>query len=296
MADIRSVPTEKSRQDLRRAVGRYWDSHPIATDSVPYERGSLESFDALYDRWERAMNPRRLEFLERCRTGRVLEVGCGIAIDGRFLASHGVDYQAVDLSRASLRLARRHFELKGLPPRFTNADAPRLPFGDGTFDLVFSIGVLHHVPDMEGACREVERVTKSGGIVHVMFYHRNSYHYALVDRFIRPLVWLLLHVPGGGALARHLPSKLRDMYEISARHGFDRKRLLDISTDTSGAGEGDYNPHSAFVTEARLRELFSACEDHRFHKSDLKFFPVPFLRRFVEPRWGFFLTMTAKKK
>jgi hypothetical protein len=35
--------------------------------------------------------------------------------------------------------------------------------------------------------------------------------------------------------------------------------------------------------------------DFRFSRSDLKYFPLPFLRRFVEKRWGFFLTMTARK-
>ena len=70
-----------------------------------------------------------------------------------------------------------------------------------------------------------------------------------------PLIWLLLHAPGGNAIAGRLPSKFRSMYDVSKQHGFDRKRLLDISTDTSEAGAVDYNPHSYFVTKQDLRRV-----------------------------------------
>jgi ubiquinone/menaquinone biosynthesis C-methylase UbiE len=83
-------------------------------------------------------------------------------MDGRFLSEGGVDYQAVDQSFESLKLANEHFRQNGLSRRFANADATRLPFRDGTFNLVFLIGVLHHVPDTPAACREVARVVRTG--------------------------------------------------------------------------------------------------------------------------------------
>lgn len=279
----------------RAAVKRYWDAHPIATDSVAPERGTRESFEAIHAAWVKGMNPARLEFLEMCRDRKVLEIGCGIAMDGRFLSENGIDYRAIDLSRESLKLARRHFEMNGLTPRFTNADATRIPFDDETFGLVYSIGVLHHVPEMARACREAVRVLEPGGTLRVMFYHRHSYHYALVSYVVRPLIWLLLHLPGGAALAARGPAKFRSLFEICARHGFGLKRLLDASTDTSEAGEDAFNPHSAFVTRRELRELFGDLEGHRFLCRDLKYYPLPFLRKFCESRFGFFLTMTAQK-
>jgi SAM-dependent methyltransferase len=39
-----------------------------------------------------------------------------------------------------------------------------LPFADAAFDLVFARAVLHHTSDLEGACREMHRVLKPGGI------------------------------------------------------------------------------------------------------------------------------------
>jgi SAM-dependent methyltransferase len=291
MKDGSQEPVEQRRTQTRR----YWDAHPIATDSVPYERGTIDSFDAIFARWEQAMTPRRLEFLDSCRGKRLLEIGCGIGIDGRYLSSIGAQYQAADLSRQSLRLAQRHFALKGLAPRFANADATRLPFADETFDVVYSSGVLHHVPDMRAACREAVRVLRPGGTARIMLYHRASYHYALVHWLVRPLVWLLLALPGGGAIARLLPDKFRQTYEICRKDGFDADRILSISTDTSTPGESNYNPLSYFVTRDEVRDLFAGLEDFEFYTTILSYFPLPFLRRAVEDRWGFFLQITARK-
>jgi SAM-dependent methyltransferase len=279
----------------RREAQRYWNAHPISVDSVPQERGTREAFDALYARWSAEIDAERVAFVEQCRGRRVLEVGCGIAMDGRLLTENGVDYRAVDYSLESLKLAREHFAQQGLPGPFANADATSLPFADGSFDLVFSIGVVHHVPDVARACNELARVTAPGGEVRVMVYNRLSYHYLLVRWVVSPIVWTMLRLPFLGRLARLGPAKLRELHRIAEVDGFDRDRLLSASTDTSTAGSGNYNPLSHFLTERDLREMFAGLVDHRFHTSDLKYFPLPFLRRYVERRWGFFLTMTASK-
>ena len=293
-----SDPSKKSIDQLdedRAATQRYWDAHPISTDSVPHDRGSRESFDAIYARWERDMNPRRLEFLDSCRGKELLEIGCGIGIDGRYFSSNGVQYRAIDMSRESLQLAKRHFEMNDLPVRLSNADATRLPFADGSFDVVYSSGVLQHIPDMAAACREAVRVLKPGGTARMMLYHRNSYHYLLVHFVVRPMVWLLLKLPFGGGLAQRLPQKFRETYQICRDEGFDSDRILSISTDASTPGEANYNPLSYFVTRNEVRVLLSGLENFEFYTTNLKYFPLPFLRNPVENRWGFFLQITATK-
>ena len=280
---------------LRGKIRDYWDAHPIATQSSSSPPGSPEFYEALDHRWQARSEESRRGLLETCRGHKVLEVGCGVGAAGRFLREHGVDYQAVDLSRRSLELVRDYFRLRDLEPRFVNADATALPFRDGSFGFVFSIGVLHHVPEARRACREVVRITEPGGSVRVMLYNRHSYHYWLVAYVIRPIVWLLLRLSIGVRLLGLAPAKLRAMVEISREHGFDKQRLLDISTDVSEAGENDYDLLSYFFSEAEMREIFGELLDHRFERMDLKYFPLPWLRRAVEKRWGFFLTMTARR-
>lgn len=67
---------------------------------------------------------------------------------------------AVDLTEGMLRIARRN----GVE-RAVCADAGRLPFADGSFDCVFVGYGLRNFPDLACALREVERVTKPGGLL-----------------------------------------------------------------------------------------------------------------------------------
>jgi SAM-dependent methyltransferase len=288
---------EDQRGSATKAQVRdYWDTHPLGAELVPYEVGTPEYIDALYARWCETIDEHRLVFLESCRGKKVLEIGCGSGMDSRFLIEHGIDYRGLDRSFRSLQLSRQMVEAAGLRGCFVNGDATALPFPDEEFDLVFSIGVLHHVPDMEKACREVVRVAKPGATVRVMLYNRHSYHYALVSYVVRPLIWLMIHVPGLAALASRAPKKFREMYRIAKQHGFDRQRILSSSTDTSHPGEKDFNPLSRFVTESEVRALFDTLEGFKFFRLVLSYFPVPFLRRIVEERFGFFLTFTATKR
>jgi SAM-dependent methyltransferase len=282
----------RTRQETRR----YWDAHPIAVDTSAHERGSRASFDELYQRFREGMDETSVRFLEQCRGKRVLEMGCGTSMVGRFLVENGVDYVGVDYSRKSLELARENFSQNGLRARFVNADGAALPFPDGRFDFVFSLGVVHHIPDMAAACREVVRVTRSGGDVRVMVYSRDSYHYALVRFVICPLVWWLVHVPPLGALARFLPQKVRRLYEISRDHGYDPQRVLDASTDTSFTGRDNWNPLSYFLTPRELSALFPGLDGKRFRRKELRGFPPLPLRDWVERRFGFFLTLEGRKR
>lgn len=101
---------------------------------------------------------------------RVLDVGCGVGHWGRALLPYlapgatldGVDREPEFAQKASLRAA----EL-GLADRvrYQASTAERLPFDDGTFDVVTCQTVLMHLPDVPAALREMKRVLVPGGLV-----------------------------------------------------------------------------------------------------------------------------------
>jgi len=68
-----------------------------------------------------------------------------------------------DLSPGMVAAALRNAEHLGLPVDGQVADAETIPYPDDTFDLVVGHAVLHHIPDVEQAFREVLRVLKPGG-------------------------------------------------------------------------------------------------------------------------------------
>jgi SAM-dependent methyltransferase len=87
------------------------------------------------------------------------------------LAPHAAAAVGVDLSPGMLALARK----RGLDVHEGSATA--LPFEDASFDVVCSFKVLAHVPDIEAALREVERVLRPGGVGVLEFYNRHSLRY-----------------------------------------------------------------------------------------------------------------------
>ena len=89
----------------------------------------------------------------------VLDVGAGSGRHSTQAAQLGARVVAVDLG-SSIDVARRNLPAEALT---VQADAEHLPFERGTFDFVMSIGVIHHLPDPEGALRSLVPLVAPGG-------------------------------------------------------------------------------------------------------------------------------------
>jgi len=101
------------------------------------------------------------------RYARALEVGAGTGYFTLNLARAGVIERATctDISPGMLATLSANAERLGLAIETVSADAERLPFPDGSFDLVFGHAVLHHIPDLAAAFGEFARVLAPGGTV-----------------------------------------------------------------------------------------------------------------------------------
>jgi SAM-dependent methyltransferase len=98
---------------------------------------------------------------------RVLEVGAGSGRDLLALARLGAVGLVLDYSPASLELVRRQAREQGVPVLLVQADALRMPFRDGSLDVVFHQGLLEHFRDPLPLLRENARVVAHGGRVVV---------------------------------------------------------------------------------------------------------------------------------
>jgi SAM-dependent methyltransferase len=189
----------------------------------------------------------------------VLEAGCGIGTDGTRFAAAGARYTGLDSSPTALHLARRRFALDDLPGSFVRGSVTPLPFPDASFDLVFSHGVIHHVPDTAGAVREFHRVLKPGGTVLVMVYHRRSWNYYVTIMSLRRMLVGLLLVPGATKMVARLTGEPEDVLaghrsllaDYGARYITDRSLFLSHNTDGPG------NPLSKAYSCKEARALFS---------------------------------------
>jgi ubiquinone/menaquinone biosynthesis C-methylase UbiE len=99
-----------------------------------------------------------------------LEVGAGTGYFSLNLLSAGVIEHATasDISPGMLNRLAATAAGRGLEISTVEADAERLPLPDCSFDLVLGHAVLHHLPDLERALREFERVLRPGGTIAFM--------------------------------------------------------------------------------------------------------------------------------
>jgi SAM-dependent methyltransferase len=94
----------------------------------------------------------------------VLEIGCGGAQCSRWLAAQDARPVASDLSGGQLAEAARLNAKTGIDIPLVQADAQRLPFADGSFDIVCAAyGAIPFVADSAAVMREVARVLVPGG-------------------------------------------------------------------------------------------------------------------------------------
>lgn len=143
-------------------------------DSEQLKARSKEAFDEqapIYDEGmqgdhARALYPCILEEARRAMEGipapSVLDVGCGTGMLSEQLLSAlpscrlaGIDLSPAMVERARARLAGR--------AEVREADAERLPFHDGVFDLVVCNDSFHHYPDPDRAAFQMWRVLRKGG-------------------------------------------------------------------------------------------------------------------------------------
>ena len=165
-----------NREELRIAAGRRFAR--LATNVVtrapalwPVFRGLIGAqFDSLAPRWEQIVSPEHLAPYEAAlgsldSPARALDLGTGTGVGALAIARHFPDADVVgaDLSDRMIAEARKKVPRELADRlRFEIADASRLPYADGSFDLVAHMNMI---PFFD----ELERVTAPGGVALFSF-------------------------------------------------------------------------------------------------------------------------------
>jgi len=98
----------------------------------------------------------------------VLDAGCGMGRHARQVAKFAGRVVAVDFSRAIDQASRNVADLNNVD--CVQADLLALPLADGSFDFVYSLGVLHHLAETERALASLIRKVRPGGQLRVYLY------------------------------------------------------------------------------------------------------------------------------
>jgi SAM-dependent methyltransferase len=246
---------------LKEAVRLHWEADPCGSKLVTAEPGTAEFYEQM-ERERYALEPFIRDFaeFERWRDRDVLEVGVGAGTDFVQFARAGARLTGIDLTEAAVGLVRTRLGLEQCDANVRVGDAEALPFEDGSFDLVYSWGVLHHTPDTKRAVEEVRRVLRPGGEARIMLYSRRS--------------WVAY-----GLWAR---------YALAVGH--PRRTLTDVVANHMES------PGTKAYTEPELRDLFSGFSEVRLRRFVTPYDRrvVGPLARLAGSRLGWFVGITAR--
>ncbi len=103
------------------------------------------------------------------KNSRVLDVGCGTGRWTKYVCSRSGFVEAIDPSKAVLVAAAMLANENNV--RVSQAEVDNIPFEDASFDFIFSLGVLHHIPDTPTAMKKCVEKLKPGGHFLVYLYY-----------------------------------------------------------------------------------------------------------------------------
>jgi SAM-dependent methyltransferase/uncharacterized protein YbaR (Trm112 family) len=152
---------------LEKGDGSGFDAKQAKTAlSFGYE---WQRFPEMYAEWEKQflnyMQPHDADFF---KGKKVLDAGCGNGRFAYYAGKYGAEVWAIDLGPA-VEVARKN--TVSLPNvQVVQADLHHPPFPLESFDFIYSLGVLHHLPDPEIAFQNLLRYLRPGGELQIYLY------------------------------------------------------------------------------------------------------------------------------
>jgi ubiquinone/menaquinone biosynthesis C-methylase UbiE len=165
---------------------------------------------------------------------RLLEVGCGSGYYSDVFATllpEGVRYTGIDYSDAMIASARAHYPLAA----FDVADATKLPYPDGAFDIVFNGVSLMHIVDYRAAIQEAARVAARYCIFHgvpvfsdhpTTYLRKYAYGAPVVEIVFSKQEVMTLCRDAGLRLEREWPCLPYDVFEATGQHSSSETYLF----------------------------------------------------------------------
>jgi SAM-dependent methyltransferase len=159
-------------------VVQFWNERPCNIRHSSKELGTREYYNEVEAKKYKA-EPHIPDFadFEQWKGERVLEIGCGIGTDTTNFCRAGADYTGIDLTDRAVEIASQRLDVFGLSGKLSACDAEKsIPsHPSGSYDLVYSFGVIHHTPNPRAVIDNIAAVVKAGAELRLMLYSKWSY-------------------------------------------------------------------------------------------------------------------------
>ena len=264
------------------AVEEFWQEHACGDGQIGGLRerfqGDYDKFFTAYDQFRYQTERHLPACLDALRVAArdVLEIGLGEGSDAERLIRRGARWSGVDLTTESVARVRARLTQRDLPfTELRQGTVVDLPFADHSFDLVFSHGVLHHVPDIELAQKEIHRVLRPAGELVIMVYARWSLNYLLSIGLLRRAALL-----GAYPLVKAGVLRTGRMPELLAEHVGNAQaagllRYLRMEEFIHHNTDGPHNPYAKVYDRRAVERAFPSFRVTRSYKRFMHAPPLP---------------------
>ncbi|MEE2752999.1 MAG: class I SAM-dependent methyltransferase [Candidatus Latescibacterota bacterium] len=273
-------------------IASFWDEHPCGQDLITSAPETyLEFFDE-YDEYRYRTEGHILKCLDdiEFRGKRVLEVGLGQGADSEQIVRRGARWSGIDVTRASVQRVQARFALRSLKAESLQVgSAVDLPFEDESFDLVYSHGVLHHIPNIFMAQAEISRVLKPEGRLVAMLYAKYSLNYILSIALVRRLALAICYTVG-------IEPKGKSGEHVRLAREAGLLNYLKMSSFVHRNTDGPLNPYSKVYSLSSVKEDFRGFDLENYHKEFMHAPPLPVGKLPFAPLLGWHLWVNLRKK
>jgi len=266
-------------------IQQFWQDNPCGETLIDADyQQDLNFFDD-FDEMRYSSHCHLIDCLDKIDFSgkKVLEIGIGQGADAEQIVRRGGHYTGLDLTAEAVARVKQRFALKKLPyDNVVQGSILDSPFEANSFDIVFSHGVLHHVPDINTAQQEISRILKQNGLLVVMLYARHSLNYHLSIRLLRRIGLAVAYLSGrsfGGKLGRHL--------ELAKEYGL--MPYLSMENFIHRNTDGPDNPYALVYDLNDIARDFPLFRVEKQYKNFRHAPPLPVSKIPLSSIWGWHL-------
>jgi 2-polyprenyl-3-methyl-5-hydroxy-6-metoxy-1,4-benzoquinol methylase len=267
---------------MEQQIKSFWNAHPCGEFVVDAQfTAEAERFFHDYDAYRYRVERHIPECLDAIdwKDKEVLEIGLGQGADSEQLIRRGARWSGLDLTPEAVHRVRTRLTLRQLPYgdiRVGSILEP--PYAPGTFDKIYSHGVLHHVPDIQRASAQIAKLLRPGGELVMMMYARWSLNYYLTMHLFRRVAQAGAYLAG-----LHSSYALRGGYvDVIKQYGL--LNYLRMTNFVHHNTDGPLCPYSGVYDLARVRRDFPDFRIVRSYKRFMTCGPLP-IRNLTKGKW-----------
>ena len=196
-----------------------------------------------------------------------IDLGCGTGRWARFVAEKVKKLTVVDASEKSLLAAKKNLQFyKNVTLKL--CDLTNLPFENNHFDFGYSLGVLHHIPEIKKALSEIRRILKpNAGFLLYMYYSLEN------EPFLYKNIWKVTNILR--RVISILPKKIKmyicDLLAIIIYYPLSilSKILFSLGFDISKIPLSYYRDKSFYTMRTDALDRFGTTYEKRYSKKEI---------------------------